>query len=85
MSEADDYLTINWCETEKLKWHLFTISINNFDDYIDYVTKYENIVKWIRNNVSGHLKHTRYDINEKEIRVRFRYEKDFILFLLFWS
>lgn len=74
----------NWYSKEKSGWHEFTI--NRIDDNAyTWIKYYNNIVKWIEEQVDGAEKHSRWVINPEHAVFRFRYERDYLKFILRWS
>lgn len=72
-----------WFENEKSGWYEFTRVCNSKHSY-------EDMIKWIIDTIEKPYRHCRWccQINEQLflcIRVRFRYERDYILFSLRWS
>jgi len=50
------------------------------------VKHYTEIMKWLENNNSKFRRHTRWiTIDDGEMKFKFRYEKDYIMFTLRWS
>jgi hypothetical protein len=51
-----------------------------------HVKHYNEILEWLRNNNSKFERHTRWIIlDDGEMKFKFRYEKDYIMFTLRWS
>ncbi len=71
---------------ENSKWHL--IVIENTDKRSlpkDFIDKYIEIVDWVKTNIQAFHKHSRWTIDHTCIKVKLRYEKDYLTFLLRWS
>jgi hypothetical protein len=77
MYEHYDY-NVGW-ENTKPGWHECIIRINN-------ITKYNEMVKWLENNIGKHERHCRWSITNYDVcNFKFRYERDYIMFTLRWS
>ena len=71
-----------WFDKEKPGWYETTKICRS-------TSKYEDMVKWIVDTLDKPYRHCRWhqELNESlflQIRVRFRYERDYILFTLRW-
>lgn len=77
-------VSVNWSRKEKPGWyekkwdHFDFIDINVIDHYTD-------IVDWIQQNVECPERHARWTIDVNSITFRFRYERDYLNFLLRWA
>ena len=48
--------------------------------------KFEELMRWMQDNLQGHRKHTVWKLtDDSDFIIRFRYERDYILFTLRWS
>lgn len=67
------------------RWYEFAIENPNGYWTDEYLQKYTDIVEWIFKNIDGQYKHARWRIDHEYIKVKFRYERDILLFTLRWS
>lgn len=72
------------------KWHLIVIENNDKVNVNQFINKYVEIVNWIKGNIQAFHKHSRWTIEKTQcdceiIKVKMRYEKDYLTFLLRWS
>lgn len=75
----------NWRKKDKPNWHSYRIGeLPTLDDLLNL---YARIVKWIMESIENPLRHAlwKIDATDLSIRVRFRYERDFINFVLKWG
>ena len=49
------------------------------------IEKYVEILEWIKQNIQGYKKHTRYRYAGNYLRFKFRYERDYVWFKLTWG
>jgi hypothetical protein len=79
-------ITHHWDDKQKPGWYEYTIHketwIQNIPKYIDY---YFSIVAWINDNIEMSHRHSRWTEDHGSITVRFRYERDYLRFILRWS
>lgn len=66
-------------------WHEYRISRLGFSSLADYVQKIDSMIDWIEQNVELYDRHTRWNFNSECMVFRFRYERDFLRFILRWS
>ena len=74
----------NWYSSEKSGWHELTIRRQE-PSLVEYQEWYCGIADWIMNNVDGAWKHSRWKIEQDHVIFRFRYERDYIRFVLRWT
>ena len=67
------------------RWYEFIIENADGTWTDEYINRYKNIVEWVYSNVDGSYKHSRWTITKEFIKVKFRYERDILLFTLRWS
>jgi hypothetical protein len=77
-------VNVHWSDKQKSGWHEKQWDYNNFIDY-DIADHYTNIVDWIQQNVECPERHARWKIDSYGIYFRFRYERDYLNFLLRWA
>ena len=66
-------------ENTKPGWHECTL-------HDKHLNKYNEIIKWLENNIGKHERHCRWCVTDDNIvSFKFRYERDYILFTLRWS
>ena len=78
-------MNYNWPKKDKPNWHSY--SIGGIPTLDEMLSLYEKISDWIIETVDGPYRHAlwKIDINDLTIKVRFRYERDFINFVLKWG
>ena len=74
----------NWYSSEKPGWHELTIRRQE-PSFVEYQEWYSGIAGWIMKNVDGAWKHSRWKLEQDHAIFRFRYERDYIRFVLRWS
>jgi hypothetical protein len=74
-----------WDENKQTGWYQYDYPNDKTLYSYNFIRKYCDIVYWIQENIPMHYRHTRWTADEERIRVRFRYERDFIMFTLRWS
>jgi hypothetical protein len=79
----ESFVYDHWSEKEK--WHEYCIH-NEQKQYTDVLRKHSLISIWITENVDGPFRHARWTLTEDlTIKVKFRYEKNLISFMLKWA
>lgn len=79
-----DRLEDNWDDHHKSGWYEYRIERNHTSS-IEWVLYYQQIVEWIYDNVDGSTKHARWIINLEHALFRFRFERNYLQFILKWS
>lgn len=72
-----------WDDNKNIGWHEYRIGISVHS--YDFVNRYCAIVGWLEKNIPMHYRHARWTTDEEGIKVKFRYERDYLLFVLRWS
>lgn len=72
----------DWYNT-KPGWHEFFIP--NLDQYHVIPEKMYNIFEWIYSNIDNCEVHARWCLTDEGLYIKFRYERDYIRFVLVWS
>lgn len=77
----------NWHIKEKQGWYELVISRDDFLSLSDLLDHYQLIVDWIESNIDNPQKHSRWRIDAETLNLvfRFRYERDYIGFVLKWK
>ena len=77
----------NWYIKEKQGWYELVISHRDFPSLSNLLDHYELIVDWIGNNIDNPDRHARWKIDAETLNLvfRFRYERDYISFVLKWK
>jgi hypothetical protein len=67
-------------ETYSPGWYEVVISFekNNPSKHLDLM------LEWIDNNIQGAAKHAVYMFNDEQFKIKFRHERDCIMFSLTW-
>jgi hypothetical protein len=63
-------------------WHEVAI---HFHDPRESIERYVEILEWIKQNIQGYKKHSRYRYAGNYLRFKFRYERDYVWFKLTWG
>ena len=71
---------LNFEYWDSSSWHLVVVDLIN-DDH----EKYFAILDWLRDNVDMPYRHARWRWYESYAEVKFRYERDCIMFKLRWQ
>lgn len=84
MSSDGEAISRNWYKNEKEGWYRFEVprSASDPDEWIDY---YQTIVEWITTNVERSERHARWIIDPNRAVFKFRYERDYLRFILRWT
>lgn len=81
----DDIPATYWDENKNSGWYECKL-LNNESPYSsNYIQRYCDVVYWLKEHIPMCYRHTRWTADETGIRVRFRYERDYIMFTLRWS
>ena len=68
----------SWDET-KPGWHECSVEVKRIDKYLE-------LIDWLYANIGKCERHCRWcTTSENTVSVKFRYEKDYIMFTLRWS
>jgi hypothetical protein len=65
---------VEW-EDNKPGWYEATVNIKHYFDVID----------WLETNIGKYERHTRWHVFPDTIKLKFRYQRDCMMFLLRWS
>ena len=68
----------NFCEKQS-KWYGIIIPLDNFS-----ISKYYDMLDWLYVNVELPIRHARWRVISEGVEVRFRYERDYLKFMLRW-
>lgn len=67
------------------KWHEIKLSLDHISTLSEKYDYCNEILSWIIENIEGYQRHSRWDMTFEGIRVKFRYERDYLIFTLRWS
>lgn len=81
---SNDTYDIHWYTNERPGWYEFRIDREQEFSY-DWMNHYESIVLWIQSNVEMPERHARWIIHPEHATFKFRYERDYLRFVLRWS
>jgi hypothetical protein len=84
LSMTDQPITWHWNDDGNLGWHTCHLP-NHFDQVSTYMDRYDEIVNWITESIEKYERHARWKIDYETIYVKFRYERDYVRFVLRWS
>jgi hypothetical protein len=85
MDIGDNVITTFWEERLWGRWYSYTFPDRagyGFDDWLDY---HSNVIEWIKENIPGYEKHSRWKFIGDSSLFCFRYERDYLLFVLRWG
>ena len=67
----------------KIGWHEYRIPLHNsISKELDYM---ESIIDWVYNNIDKCERHARWAATDGSFNFKFRYERDYLMFVLRWS
>lgn len=75
----------NWYVKDNEGWHTYTLEYKEGNDILELERKFVDMIMWILVNVSGAYRHARWIYRDEKVTIRFRYERDYIMFMLRWS
>ena len=78
-----DLRPTHWYMNEKMGWYEYVFPFKEYS--IGYSDRYNDIVDWILEHLDKPYHHVRWHVNNMHIRVKFRYERDYLRFVLTWS
>jgi hypothetical protein len=70
-----------WAETNP-GWYEVIVQI---EDPAETVIRYQESTDWIKNNIHGYHKHSRFMYAGNYLKYKFRYERDYLWFKLIWG
>lgn len=77
-------LAIHWYNNEKPGWYEYIVERKT--PYAQrWAQQYCDIVEWIEENVDMPTRHARWIIHPEHAQFRFRYERNYLQFILRWS
>lgn len=76
-------LISNWWGKQP-KWNSYEISLSHLN-YPDKLEKYAELVSWIYDRIENPNRHAQWMFSTNKICVKFRYEKDYLMFILVWG
>lgn len=79
-----DSVPIYWSEKEKSGWHEYSIERKTPSAQY-WIQHYHDIVDWILENIDMPYRHARWIIHPEHAQFRFRYERNYLQFVLRWS
>ena len=74
-----------WDNDKNTGWHLCRVPVDEGFNSDQFEALYMEIVDWIYANVDHCQRHARWRWQDDDILVRFRYERDFLVFSLRWT
>ena len=75
---------VHWYYNEKPGWHEYRIDRTHPTSF-EWLIHYNSIVNWILENIDMPHRHSRWVIQPEHALFRFRYERNYLLFVLRWS
>ena len=79
-----DTLSIHWYANEKPGWHEYSIERKTLSS-TKWIAHYCDIVSWIEESIDMPLRHARWIIHPENALFRFRYERNYLQFVLRWA
>jgi hypothetical protein len=77
-------IEINWFDKQKPGWYEYKIIRDDVSVH-DWVSKYYTVVSWILENIEMPYRHVRWTLYDEYAVYCFRYERNYLVFLLRWS
>lgn len=74
----------HWNEKENKNWYKFQFSSNKYTT-VEFYKLYDEIVAWMQQGLDNPYRHARWQLTLEHITVKFRYERDYLRFILTWS
>ena len=73
-----------WDPGDHPGWYTYSITRNTplFDSWILF---HRTVVSWVNSNIECSYRHARWNIHENYSVFKFRYERDYLRFVLRWS
>jgi hypothetical protein len=84
MSRGCEIAWHNWYVNERQGWYEFNITKPDAASWDEYFELYMSVVEWIVTNIEMPFRHSRWIIQE-QATFRFRYERDYLRFILRWG
>lgn len=78
----DNYDYVKSWEQTNPGWYEVSL---HYHDPRGSIEKYIEITNWIKENIQGYKKHSRYRYAGNYLRFKFRYERDYVWFKLTWG
>jgi len=78
-------ITVHWDPKDKKGWHEYRIPYGPDVSFGDFINLYERISEWILESIESPYRHARWTILSDGIYVKFRYERNYLYFILRWS
>lgn len=75
----------NWYVKEKQGWYTYAYKDHEDLPALYSRDKYAAMIDWIIEHVPGPYRHARWRYTIDGIQIKFRHEKDYLLFMLRWS
>ena len=82
MSQISTYN--HWFTNEKPGWHEFSAWRTNWA-VDDWIQRNDAMLDWIQENIEMPYRHARWTLNLECSTFRFRYERNFLVFVLRWA
>ena len=74
-----------WDEHRNLVWHLCQLPVDESFDSEQFEEFYVEVVDWLYDNIENCERHCRWRWRADDILVKFRYERDLLVFTLRWT
>jgi len=71
-------------ENANIGWYEYHVKFNDAASIEELIGKGEEIVEWLYKNIDNPERHARWAPYDVGMRVKFRFEKDAVLFALRW-
>lgn len=84
MANFIDPPNVHWIDKEKPGWYEYRVD-NTLPHVFQWLDYYDKIAQWIHENVDAPYRHARWVIHPEHALFRFRYERNYLHFLLRWS
>ena len=79
MAIIDEHYDHTGWENTKPGWYECSVKVA-------HIQKYNEITDWVQSNIGKYKRHCRWCVTEtNKVSFKFRYERDYIMFMLRWS
>ena len=77
-------VSIHWDDRQKAGWYEQSWPHEPDADFDGVIDRYDSITRWITACVENAQRHARWTITADHMSFRFRYERDYLNFLIRW-
>lgn len=81
---SHETVAIHWYTSEKSGWYEYRIDRTHPTSF-EWLNHYDAIVNWLLENIDMPYRHARWMLHPEHAQFRFRYERNYLQFILRWS